>query len=248
MGLFCETGVEGGFSLFLREFYGMFDMAFPLQKLSVTRRYKNPWITRELLNQGAFVRELYRLSRSDNALIDRYKLVKQHTCNIVNAKKNFINNFISNSNNKSRAVWKCIGQNITLKKRVTIPDVIFDKNKKQVTDSSEKANSFNDFFINSVRELADGFPIPVCESLVLHGKVNNNTMFLTPVTPAEVVDTIQRVSKKRSCGLDGIPCNILVHIADDLSIPLTYLINMSFECGYFPSELKTALVTPVYKG
>ena len=40
---------------------------------------------------------------------------------------------------------------------------------------------------------------------------------------------------------------IIKLIKESISVPLTNLVNLSFEQGVFPSELKLAIITPLYK-
>ena len=48
-------------------------------------------------------------------------------------------------------------------------------------------------------------------------------------------------------GRDGIASKYIKHIKDSISYPLTNIVNLSFEQGVFPSELKFAVVTPLFK-
>lgn len=52
---------------------------------------------------------------------------------------------------------------------------------------------------------------------------------------------------KKSSGTDEIPCCLLKDVAELIVYPLTHLINISFETGYFPKQLKTSLIIPVHK-
>ena len=55
------------------------------------------------------------------------------------------------------------------------------------------------------------------------------------------------LNHNKSCGIDGISPLVLKKVATLVSDPLTEMFNMSFETGQVPLELKSALVTPVYK-
>ena len=48
-------------------------------------------------------------------------------------------------------------------------------------------------------------------------------------------------------GHDELSAKVIKPVIDSLSSPLTYIINLSFNEGIFPSELKIAQIIPLYK-
>ena len=48
-------------------------------------------------------------------------------------------------------------------------------------------------------------------------------------------------------GWDGLSADSVKLVPDDISLPLTHILNLSFQQGVFPNELKTAKVSPLYK-
>ena len=52
---------------------------------------------------------------------------------------------------------------------------------------------------------------------------------------------------RTAAGYDKIPPKLLKIGADSLCVPLQYLINMSIRTSSFPTNLKNAEVTPIYK-
>ena len=69
---------------------------------------------------------------------------------------------------------------------------------------------------------------------------------LKPATAAEVKKIVTE-SKTTTCNLDPIPTSFLKVLMNVLLPILTNIINMSFDQGIMPSELKRALVTPLLK-
>jgi hypothetical protein len=66
------------------------------------------------------------------------------------------------------------------------------------------------------------------------------------VTVSECLEVISNL-KLTSFGLNTLPAKLLLHVKDVLAVPLTQLINNSFQAGIFPSCLKCATVTPIFK-
>ena len=89
-----------------------------------------------------------------------------------------------------------------------ISDLIHSKNKsrniasvfhrgKNVTDSLEMANAFNEFFTNIGPNLAEKIPPSnVSFSQFLPQPFNNNSIFLTPSSSSEVFSIIKKLEKK----------------------------------------------------
>ena len=58
---------------------------------------------------------------------------------------------------------------------------------------------------------------------------------------------MDQMKKKKSSGLDGISQDCLLIGVEIISIPLTRIINNSIQSGIFPTNWKTAVVTPILK-
>ena len=76
---------------------------------------------------------------------------------------------------------------------------------------------------------------------------NAESFFMTPTTPEEIFDLIQTLSSNKSTGPNSLPTSILKKIQNEISIPVSAIINNSFENGIFPNLLKSAKVIPVFK-
>ena len=63
----------------------------------------------------------------------------------------------------------------------------------------------------------------------------------------EVESLLRRINTTKSSGPDGIGNWVLKHCAKSLSFPFSKLLNKSLETGIFPSQLKQAIVCPVFK-
>ena len=76
---------------------------------------------------------------------------------------------------------------------------------------------------------------------------NEESFFMTPTTPEEISDLMQTLNSNKSTGPNSIPTSTLKKIKNEISIPLSAIINNSFENGIFPNLLKSAKVIPVFK-
>ena len=85
-------------------------------------------------------------------------------------------------------------------------------------------------------------------SINLHAALCRSLNKLEEFSPCSTdeVDKVIRNSSKASCQLDPIPTNILRELPSLIPI-ITHIINLSLSSGYFPSELKSAIVKPLLK-
>ena len=122
---------------------------------------------------------------------------------------------------------------------------ILESYQKLNDNPAEKdvANRFNDFFINIGENLKTDIPNvspPPVPKL-------NWSMFLYRTTPSEINDIICQLDTKSTSGDDYISNQIVKASKNVTSLFLSFLVNLSFEKGIFPSALRKAKVIPVHK-
>ena len=69
---------------------------------------------------------------------------------------------------------------------------------------------------------------------------------MTPATEEEIYKIINHL-KDSASGWDEIPPKIIKTVKSDITSPVTYLCNLSFDTGVVPDELKLAKVVPIHK-
>ena len=69
-------------------------------------------------------------------------------------------------------------------------------------------------------------------------------MFLSPATPDEIKRIIWNF-KSSSPGWDGIKPIIIKLAFSNVLEPLCYIVNLSFDQGYVPYQLKITYIVPV---
>ena len=85
-----------------------------------------------------------------------------------------------------------------------------------------------------------------CPTSFLKGNFPDS-MFLSPVSSVEVDSYISQMGNNKSFGPYSIPVPLLKILQTHISPLISSLINDSFLRGIFPSKLKLAKVTPVFK-
>ena len=76
---------------------------------------------------------------------------------------------------------------------------------------------------------------------------NPNSMLLAPVKEQEIKIIIQSLNPKKAIGPYSIPTFLLKILSKYIAKPLSQIVNLSFEFGIFPDNLKIDKVNPLYK-
>ena len=118
---------------------------------------------------------------------------------------------------------------------------------KSVPSSSDglTASRFNGFFTSIANSLSSHFERCTLPK-VMSTRVEQDFV-LEEVSSGFVQKELLKMKSTKATGLDGIPARLLKDAANEISIPVAYLINLTISTCMIPSEWKTAKVTPIYK-
>ena len=163
------------------------------------------------------------------------------------AKKSYHDNQFNIYTRNCKKTWTVIREIIgTKKEKSQLPD-FFRENGNIITDYLEIANGFNTFFSQVGPKLASEIePSDVSYDSFLLDENPVNFSF-SRISETDILKICNQLKPKLSSGDDFISNKLLKHIAPIIITPLHYLINLSLESGYIPSELKIAKVVPVFK-
>jgi hypothetical protein len=131
--------------------------------------------------------------------------------------------------------------NSKLKVREHIPCLKSDDGN-DVTDDAEKAHLLSNFF-KSVFTIEDQNP-----HFNQLARQTNHILQTIEVTENDIRRELQKLKPHKSGGLDEIPSRLLKLLADDLVLPISTIFRQSLESGRLPSDWKTAVISPIYKG
>jgi len=214
----------------------------------LTKRDNNKWITSGLRTSIKQKNKLYvkykRIPSVYNEITyKRYR--KKLQLLITAAKKMHYQNLLNQYKKNSKKVWE------------TIKEVIGNQNVKRgiqsisangliTTDTSRIANTLNEYFVSVGPNLDTEIPrVEVEPQHFLRGHYINS-IFLSPVDTEEVSTSLRNL-KDSSSGHDDFKPKIIKRAAAFLAAPLAHIINISFQTGVVPHELKYANITPIFK-
>ena len=108
-------------------------------------------------------------------------------------------------------------------------------------DDKEKAESFNEFFLQSSNIDDSNMPEPDSE---FHGEQRLSEIV---ITEKDVLDLVKCLDINKASGPDTVSHAMLKMAGDTIVPSLTKLFNLSFEQSIFPSMWKKANVVPIFK-
>ena len=118
-------------------------------------------------------------------------------------------------------------------------------NTRVITDPKAISDGFNNYFVNIGPSLSKIPNNNISHRRFLPENLNFS-LFLEPTDETEIKNIINKL-KEGAPGRDGISSKNIKLIKDSISYPLANMVNLSFEQGVFPDELKIAVITPLYK-
>jgi hypothetical protein len=191
---------------------------------------------------------LYRAQRNKVNAIKRNEISKyfQEKCKLGTRNKDF---------------WKAV-KPLFSKSRTKSDSIPLRENGQIVTDEQKVCSIFNSFFqsIGSDIGLPENNEKPLqdiinqyqehssmkCITENINAQNSSKFMFRF-TTEKETLRHIRKLSTKKAAGYDEIPAIFVKNIGTKLAKPLTQLMNRCILENTFPSKMKMANITPLYK-
>ena len=248
---------ELNYNLFIKAISQKINKCLPIKtvKFNKHKHKKSKWITNGIVRSIAFRDKLYaKLKRSPLNSKEhtnlRGNLLRYNTllnkC-IRDAKKEYYHSCFKNSKNDIKKQWSTINEMLNKKRNKNkFPDY-FKIDGQNISDDNVIANSFNNFFTNIGTKLSS--EIEMSNTSFKHYLKNPSLQnfefqLINEDTTLKIIDRLQ---PKDTCDADGLSTNILKMIKNEISEPMTLLINQALQTGIFPNNLKLAKVIPIYK-
>ena len=232
-------------ALFVNTLRSLLDRHAPVKHKNTTSRPCVPWMNDEIKSAKRQRRKAERKWRASKAHIDllSYRTMRNRVTFLSNkARSDYYTNFIAENSTDQRRLLRASMSLLNLSKRSGLP---------LSTNDYQLANDFGKFFAQKIAEIRSDirsvktnqiyFPINATSTVTASCFSEFNLL-----SESEVFDLITASSKK-SCPLDAIPTKLLNECVDVLLPPITKIINLSLDTGYFPRTWKCALVRPLLK-
>ena len=252
-GLTDQNNVDDACKCFQDIFLNSYNSCIPEKQCSKMQYKTNmkPWITKGFIKSSHVKNKLCKkiLSSGTEESKIKYKTYQNRLTKIKNIlKKNYYEQKFELLKGNTKQIWELINDISKRKKKEAVNITEFKLNNEPITDSKQIVNSFNDYFPNVGLDLAK--KINVDTNLTFKHYLKGDfmdSMLLLPVCEAEDKKELENIDASKSCGHDNIMPRVAKYLAAELTVPLTYIRNLTFITGKIPVDLKTSIIVPVYK-
>ena len=231
-------------------------MPIKIMKFNKYKHKNSTWITQGLLKSIRYRDTLYKqLKMSDpnspdyettNAILKTYNSILKR--NIRAVKTKYFESRFNRFKNDIRNTWKTINEILSKNKGKKTSSTIFKENGTSITDKTDIAKKFNNYFTNIGQTIAESIQYKGNKNYdyYLNTQVKSVLKFKN-VNEETVRKTINDLPTKNSSGFDGISSKLLKIIEPAIIKSLTLVINQVINTGIFPDKLKIAKVIPIFK-
>ena len=225
----------------------LIEQIFPEQTFTVNYRNRHEWMTPELrmaITKRNTMANISKQNPDNSDLHNEYKKFRNDlTSALRNAQLEHHSKELDLTKHDVSKTWGVLRQIIGLTGTKVSKNLKFDYNNKIISDDTEIANAFNNFFASIDTELAS----KITSTLNPMTYISNieNSIFVPDVTENDVWNVIAQL-KNSSAGWNHFPAIVAKQCINGYITPLTHVINLSLIQEVFPSELKLARVVPIY--
>ena len=214
-----------------------------------TRALK-PWISSAILTSINTRNILFRAKLKNPSQENKEAYCKHRNClNILirEAKKKYIQEQIAQSKSDSKRMWNLL--NCTAKGKTRMPIVqkqFVDSHGGTIYGQNNIAESFNNYFVSVGKDLQKHIPLSEISPLD-NVKYNATNMDSWDPTNSDELTGIIKSMKNVGAGLDNINAYIFKNTYQSIIKHLVHFANLCLLQGIFPTNLKCAVVKPIYK-
>lgn len=224
-----------------------------INKMKVNKTIKikddNKWYSYDLYKQQT-ERDLcynkFLWTKSDTDWSKYISIRNTYNYNIKKTQNQHIRNEITENVNDPKKLWTTLKSIIKENNNnISSNDFIYFENVK-CTDKKEIANNFNNYFVDSVKEINNNIGIITNADFDISNTVEKNNCFkFIKITYTDLVKALKQMKSKSDP--ENIKMIALFDSVDIIGVTLVKIINDSFESGVFPENWKTTTIVPIPK-
>ncbi len=159
--------------------------------------------------------------------------------------------------------WEAVKPLISHKQIKKDDSIIISDNGNIINKTPDICKLFNEYFINVTSHIGSDDRLsfddntqscitthrehPSIQRILNNHTINDNDFHFEPVNVSSIQTLLSKLNSKKATGPDMLPAKLLKCGSDIMCYPVSYLLNMCFTQGIFPSTLKYANVSPIYK-
>jgi hypothetical protein len=224
------------------------DNIAPIETRFLKPRPVNNWMTPGIKNSIKTSDRMFRQVKQGKLLKETHKTYKKILDSTIQlARNNYYHNSIISAGNNSRKLWKIVNEIVDRKQvRDKAPEVLRE-NGIEIKGYKQVANEFNKYFASIGQKMANSIPHEPGFEEHLRFCSYATKLELRRLEESEVGAIMKRQMPKLSTGIDDINNKIVKTCWEELSKPMTIIVNKSIEQSYVPALHKKAKIVPLYK-
>nr|CAB3263137.1 uncharacterized protein LOC104265527 [Phallusia mammillata] len=247
-GVMTQNDPNQAYSLLTQLIGQQFVNCFPFSPTK-SEHETQVWFDQELHNIQMLKQRSYKkyMNKKTECRKEKYNKVRNlYTHMLTKKKQEHYHKLFTSTKQNTKRTWATINKLLGRVKTKSTSPMIIDG--CITTEPRKIANHFNQYFGTVAKNLAVKLNPPKKPFHSYLSKDCPNSMFLYPTCPGEIVQTIQSMQPKLSCGFDEIPVKVIKNFSENIILALSHVINLSFRTGTtFLTDFKQAKVIPIYK-
>ena len=225
-------------------------------KLNKHKHKISKWITHGIIKSIKYRDRLYKTLKMTHHESPNYTILKVNLKafntilkkTIRAAKYMYYESTFSRNKTNIKNTWKTINEIISKSPPKKQFPTFFRDGRKEITENCEIANKFNTLFTNIGPDQSKNINYTGDKTYKTYLKEPNKvSLIFEKVSETNVMQIINNLPNKTSCGFDGISTIVMKSIKHVILKSLTLIINQIINTGVFPNKLKIAKITPIFK-
>ena len=215
-------------------------------KIKTIRPHQAPWITDKVKNflrkKNRAYKSFVRNGQPNDKLEGIQKMISEGSKLIEEAKQNYFlktGSTLANPRTPGKKYWSLINTILNKAKVPIIPPLL--ENGLFISDFSEKAQIFNDYFLLQCTTIDTGSVIPPTVP------IPSSLISDFPISDEKILNIIRSLNPNKAHGWDGISVRMIKLSDTALVTPLKIIFENCLRRGSFPEMWKCANVVPVHK-
>jgi hypothetical protein len=225
-----SVDVNDSYNNFWTDFKQIFDLCFPVSKPKFN---KNLHKINKFMTQGLLISRMTKLKLHKVAIqtpstvnLQNYRCYRNVYNRLVRAsRKWYFDDGLKKAKKDPKKTWKLINEALNRSSGNEKIEKI-SVNGNTVTDQNVISNTFNEFFINTGKNISNSVPPTNKKPEDFLPKVNAPDFFLGQTSQAEVVTLIRACQSKMSSDIYGITMGLLKFVALEIGTPLAHIFNL----------------------
>ena len=245
--------VDDAVTNFTRIITAALDQLAPVKKIQTRKKYA-PFLSEETKEEMVSRDKAQQRAAESGKPEDwtAYRRIRNKvTASLKKDKRKWEANQLNHKIHDPTALWRNMKQWLNWAKGGPPAQLCSPETRNMLITSPTKiAETMNDFFVDKVSKLRQGIPVCIEDPLATMTKMMQTrtcSMTLRPVSEEEIYKIIKKLKSSRTAGSDWIDATSLKLVAEEISAPLTYIINLSIKQGKFPTQWKLSKIIPLLK-